>query len=197
MGVACIALLVALGGTSVAAVTATVPNNSVGTPQLKKDAVTSDKIKSGAVQSAEIKDGTIGGNDIKNAAVSNAKLAGSSVTSDKVKDGSLQAHDFAAGQIPAGPAGPAGPPGIAGLERQSNQSALTSGTKTVSVSCPGGKKVIGGGVSVSGDGANKVSVTESFPEAALGSWTATAVEATPSTATWRITVYALCATVAS
>jgi hypothetical protein len=196
MGVACIALLVALGGTSVAAVTA-VPNNSVGTAQLKKDAVTSDKIKSGAVQSSEIKDGTIAGNDIKNAAISNAKLAGSSVTSDKVKDGTLHAVDFAAGQIPAGPAGPAGPPGIAGLERQSNASALTSGTKTVSVSCPSGKKVIGGGESISGDGANKTSVTESFPEAGLGSWTVTAVETVATTATWKLTVYALCATVAS
>jgi hypothetical protein len=47
-----IALLVALGGTSYAAIT--LPKNSVGTKQLKKNAVTSPKIKNGAVTAAKI-----------------------------------------------------------------------------------------------------------------------------------------------
>ena len=42
MVIACIALGVALGGTSVAAIQA-LPKNSVGTKQLKKNAVTSPK----------------------------------------------------------------------------------------------------------------------------------------------------------
>lgn len=47
-----IALFVALGGTSYAAIT--LPKNSVGTKQLKKDAVTGVKIKKGAVTAAKI-----------------------------------------------------------------------------------------------------------------------------------------------
>lgn len=51
--VALIALFVALGGTSVAAISA-LPKNSVGTKQLKNKAVTSTKIKNGAVTAAKI-----------------------------------------------------------------------------------------------------------------------------------------------
>lgn len=50
--VSMIALFVALGGTSYAAVT--LPKNSVGTKQLKKNAVTAPKIKKGAVTAAKI-----------------------------------------------------------------------------------------------------------------------------------------------
>jgi hypothetical protein len=53
MVVALIALLVALGGTSIAAVTA-LPNNSVGTPQLKHNAVTSGKIGPGQVKPSDL-----------------------------------------------------------------------------------------------------------------------------------------------
>jgi hypothetical protein len=84
MIVACLALLVALTGTSVAAVSQLVPRNSVGPAQIRSNAVTRPKIRNNAVNSA------------------------------KVANRSLLAVDFAAGQIPAGPAGPAGaagPPG--------------------------------------------------------------------------------------
>ena len=82
--IASIALLVALGGTSMAAVTATAPANSVNTAALKNNAVT------------------------------NPKIGGNAVTGDKVKNGSLKKADFAPGQIPAGPPGPEGPAGAAG-----------------------------------------------------------------------------------
>ena len=48
-----IALFVALGGTSYAAINS-LPRNSVGTPQLKNNAVTATKIKNGAVTAAKI-----------------------------------------------------------------------------------------------------------------------------------------------
>ena len=51
--IALIALFVALGGTSFAAINA-LPKNSVGTKQLKKNAVTGVKIKNGAVTAAKI-----------------------------------------------------------------------------------------------------------------------------------------------
>ena len=52
MIVACIALLVALGGTSVAAVQALAPN-SVGTAQLKANAVTTGKVRNGSLVRAD------------------------------------------------------------------------------------------------------------------------------------------------
>ena len=90
MVVALIALLVALGGTSFAAVKLSVPANSVGTTQLQAKSVT------------------------------NSKLAANSVTSDKVANRTLVAADFKVGQLPVGPpgkpglAGPSGPAGPAG-----------------------------------------------------------------------------------
>ena len=57
--VALIALFVALGGTSYAAITA-LPTNSVGTPQLKNSAVTGRKIKNGAITAAKISPSALG-----------------------------------------------------------------------------------------------------------------------------------------
>lgn len=54
MIVASIALLVALAGTSVAAITANAPANSVGTLALKANAVTTGKIKNGQVTPADL-----------------------------------------------------------------------------------------------------------------------------------------------
>lgn len=81
--VACLALFVSLAGTGIATVSA-LPRGSVGTAQLKNQAVTG------------------------------AKLARNAVTSDKVLDFSLLRRDFAPGQLPAGPPGPQGPPGLQG-----------------------------------------------------------------------------------
>jgi hypothetical protein len=97
--VASIALLMALGGTGIAAV-ANVPNNSVGTSKIKNNAVTAPKIASNAVTSA--------------------KIAGNAVTNAKIANGTIQPADLSAAaktagpQGPAGPAGPAGPSGPAG-----------------------------------------------------------------------------------
>src|SRR5918995_1562881 len=82
MIVACVALVVALGGVSYAA--GVLPKNSVGTAQLKKQAVTRKKI------------------------------AANAVTSGRVKNGSLSGVDFAAGQLPAGPKGDQGDKGDKG-----------------------------------------------------------------------------------
>jgi hypothetical protein len=89
MVVACIALLVALGGTSGAAVS-NVPNNSVGTNKIKNNAVTAPKIAANAVVAAKIASNAVGG----------AKIAANAVTGAKVADGSLAAADLAAGTIP-------------------------------------------------------------------------------------------------
>ena len=85
MIVACVALFIAMGGTSYAA--ATLAANSVGTKQIKKNAVTSAKIKSAAVTAAKVKDGTLTG----------AKVKDGTLTGAKVQDGTLTGADLAAG----------------------------------------------------------------------------------------------------
>jgi hypothetical protein len=104
MVVACLALSVALAGTGYATVL-NVPANSVGTINLKPNAV----------------------------------------ISSKVKNRSLLAVDFKAGQLPAGP------PGVSGYEVVTGRSDVTNQLfNTVGVTCPAGKKALGGGGATAG-----------------------------------------------
>jgi hypothetical protein len=176
--VASIALFIALTGTGVAAVAA-LPANSVGTAQLKANAVTSTKIK--------------------NAAVTNAKLGLNAVTGSKVLDQSLTSADFAEGQLPAGPQGPAGPagaPGVSGYQQVKVQSPNDSNpTKKLTVSCPSGKKALGVGLQISGDGKRYVASNGAYP-ASDSSWSGEAEELVGTPENWFIQVYVICATVA-
>ena len=152
MVVACLALGIALTGTSVAAVNALAPN-SVGTAQIRANAVTAAKIK--------------------NANVTGAKIARNAVTGAKVLNRSLTAADFVASSLPKGPAGPtgatgpAGPAGPAGTigpitVRQAGV-AVPGGvaqngaydTETVTVNCNAGEKAISAGTGWSDDAADR------------------------------------------
>jgi hypothetical protein len=149
MVVACIALAVALGGTGVAAVQALAPN-SVGTAQIKANAVTAAKLKNGNV--------------------TNAKLGQNAVTGSKVLNGSLAAADFVANSLPVGPqgpagaAGPAGPAGTFGAVTVRQASVVVPGgvpqngaydTETVSVNCNANEKAISAGTGWSDDAADR------------------------------------------
>jgi len=57
--VACLALLVALTGTGVAAVSQLVPRSSVGTLQLKNNAVVSSKVRNGSLLKTDFKTGQL------------------------------------------------------------------------------------------------------------------------------------------
>ena len=59
MVIACLALLVALSGVGVAATKLAVPRNSVGTLQLRTNAVISSKVKNGSLLRADFKSGQI------------------------------------------------------------------------------------------------------------------------------------------
>ena len=108
--VACVALLLVLGGTGGAAVSQAPPSNSVGTAQLKNNAVTTPKIKnnavaaakiaSNAVVAAKIATNAVGAAKIAGNAVTGPKIAANAVTSDKVQDGAIGAADLAAGVLP-------------------------------------------------------------------------------------------------
>lgn len=88
--VACLALLVALGGTSVAAVSQ-LARNSVGTPQLRNNAVTTPKIRNNAITTAKVR---------------NRSLRAIDFAAGQIPQGPPGAQGA---QGPAGPAGPAGP----------------------------------------------------------------------------------------
>jgi hypothetical protein len=98
--VACIALLVALGGTSIAAVTQ-VPKNSVGANQLKSNAVTTPKIKNAAVNASKIANNAVVAAKIASNAVTGPKIAANAVTGEKIAEGSIAAADLASGVLPA------------------------------------------------------------------------------------------------
>lgn len=92
LAVALLALFVALGGGAYAATN--LPANSVGSAQLRNQAVTVHKLAFNSV-------GT-------------RRIMNNAVISSKVRNGSLLAADFAAGQLPRGPQGPTGAQGPAG-----------------------------------------------------------------------------------
>ena len=142
MVVACLALLVALTGTSVAAVQAIAPN-SVGTPQLRTGAVTNPKLKANAV--------------------TGAKVANRSLTAIDFQASSLpRGPQGVAG--PAGPAGAAGPAGTIGPISVRQASVVVPGgvaqnsaydTETVSVNCNPNEKAISAGTGWSDDAADR------------------------------------------
>jgi hypothetical protein len=99
--IALLALFVALGGTSYAAIS--LPKGSVGTDQLKRASVTTAKVAPGAITDKRLQSGSVVRRKIRDGAISSAKVA----------DGTLLAKDFASGQLPVGTRGPAGPPGQA------------------------------------------------------------------------------------
>ena len=145
MVVACLALLVALGGTSVAAVEQ-VRRNSVGPAALQFGAVTGPKIRNNAVTSAKV----------RNRSLLRADFA----------PGQLPAG-------PTGPQGPAGPQGAAGsagpagvigaITVRTNSIAVPGGvaedgayeTERVSRTCESNERAISGGTSWSDDAADR------------------------------------------
>ena len=127
------ALLIAVAGATPvgqAAWNQVVPRNSVGTLQLKRNAVTPSKIAPNAVRTAH------------------------------VLNASLLAADFKAGQLPSGPKGdkgdkgdrgPIGPVGLSGYEIIRASTNVPANTvSSAQAHCPNGKKVIGGAASVQG-----------------------------------------------
>jgi hypothetical protein len=92
---ALIALFVALGGTSYAAVQ--LPAGSVGTKQLKKNAVTAKKIRNGAVTSVKIKDNDVKGADVNEASLTEVPNAAHARNADTATNATNAGHAATAG----------------------------------------------------------------------------------------------------
>jgi hypothetical protein len=98
---------------------------------------------------------------------------------------------------PPGQAGPAGPVGVSAEQLVTSDTSTNSNTvKSQTVSCPSGKKVLGGGAGVN-TSSNSLAITRSAPTGDLSGWTAEAQETSAFAGNWRLTVYAVCAKVAA
>jgi hypothetical protein len=97
-----VALFVALGGGAYAAIGI----NSVGTKQLKRNAVTAAKIKRSAVTTPKVKNQAITAAKLKNNAVTSAKLANGGVASSKLADSSVVESKIADGSVSEAKLGP-------------------------------------------------------------------------------------------
>jgi hypothetical protein len=91
--------------------------------------------------------------------------------------------------------GPRGAPGVSGLEIVTVASATdSSATKSVTATCPGTKRAIGGGARATVPTGADIAVHETYP-ASTNQWTAVAREINPIGGSWSLSAYALCATV--
>jgi hypothetical protein len=152
--VACLALLVALGGTGYAAIK--LPANSVGTKQLKRGAVTGVKVKSNTLTGTQINESRLG--RVPSAATAATATTATSATSATSAPVSRLDYASAVVAIPAGFAPP------------------TRGT----VNCPTGLNATGGGAKMT-DPAQGF-IIDTNPVGKTG-WEATAQSATAQNAT--------------
>jgi len=138
MIIACVALVVALGGVSYAA--GVLPKNSVGAAQLQKKAVTASKLRKNAVSAAKVKDGTLLAADFK---------AGQLPQGSKGDPGAQGPKGDPGAQGPKGDPGTAGAPGISGYEiRHMTGNTFNPGEDVnATVGCRYGDKALGGGLS--------------------------------------------------
>ena len=135
MIVACLALGIALSGTGIAAVTAALPRNSVGTPQLKNNAVTAAKVQNGSLSKADFRSGQL--------------PAGPPGSPGPAGPQGLK------GDI--GPAGAAGLVGDVTVHSASVSVPLRSvagvySNRSVQANCDSGEKGLGGGTNWDGEG---------------------------------------------
>ena len=147
--VSVIALFVALGGASYAAIS--LPPRSVGTAQLKRDSVTGAKIKTGSVVSSDLKNGSLLLRDFK---------------AGQLPAGAPGRQGAAGAQGRAGPAGPAGSAIGKLVVRRGAVSSIPAGTfGIVTASCLPGERAVSGGGAVSGS--TGWSAVDSFPTPTL------------------------------
>lgn len=92
-----IAVFVALGGTTYAAVT--LPKNSVGAAQIKKNAVRAAEIKRNGVGASEVKGGAVGASEIRTNAVQGGDILDGGVGGADIADNAVGGSEIGDGQV--------------------------------------------------------------------------------------------------
>lgn len=178
---ATLALFIALGGTSYAAITITGQN---------------------------VKDGSLGSKDVRNSSLLARDFKAGQLPTGAQGIQGPQGPTGPQGQPgPAGPPGDEGAPGAQGPPGISGYEIVTAGTVTdssspkfVAVACPTGKRVLGGGAVPNASGADIVQMFGTVDEN-LGpadnqfGWRVGFVEDDPTATNWRVFAYAVCGNV--
>jgi len=176
MVVAFIALGLALGGTSYAVVKP--GKNTVGSRQLRNNAVSAVKLKAGAVDSSKVRDDSLTGQDINEStlgAVPNAVQAAGAARA-AVADGLAQIV-YTVTSATLGPA-----PG----------NGTSSESDPTEARCPAGHRVVGGGIQLE----DSMSQVDGYPSSGGTGWTGRAAN-DDVLAPHSFTVYAICVAAAT
>lgn len=183
--VAYLALFVAVGGTSYAALT-----------------ITGKNVKDSSLSGLDIKNSTLTGADVKNRSLRARDFRAGQLPAGPQGPPGVQGPAGAQGPKgdtgAEGPKGDTGSPGISGLEEVNAVSNFDSNSpKFAQASCPVGKRVIGGGAFVNAPGNGPVAVQTSVPLSGAGlGWSVTAYETAAHAGDWNVNARALCANVA-
>ncbi len=136
-----LALFIALGGVSYAAVT--LPRNSVGSKQIKRGAVKNSDLGRSAVTGSKVKNGSLQATDFR---------SGQLPTGPQGPQGATGA---------TGQGGPKGEPGAAGSNGATNvtiaradMTVIAGQSNATTVQCPAGQRATGGGVGSATGGAS-------------------------------------------
>jgi hypothetical protein len=170
--VSLMALFIALGGTTYAAVA--LPKNSVGAKQIKKNAVTASEVKRNAVGAAEIRSNAVASGDIADNGVGGADLSDNSVGAGELSDNSVGAAEIgnnAVGSSEVANGSIAEADLVAGLLAKSLEVTVQrtdvalaeNSTQAVEAACPGGTVGVGGGSSVDQTGSDDIKLLVSRP----------------------------------
>ena len=144
-----------------------VPRASVGTAQLRANAVVSSKVRNRSLLAIDFRRGQL--------------------------PAGPQGPAGAPG--PVGPQGPAGAPGVSARELRAATSVNDSSAfKSAAASCPAGKQMLGGGVAITPANAGvSVALMSSYFNGTA--WVGAARETSPYAGSWILNVIAICATV--
>jgi len=162
MVVAFAALFIAIGGSSYAVTR--LPARSVGSKQLKRNAVRTANLAKNAVTGAKVRNGSLTGADIKVGSLAGVASAATATNATHANAAAGLDRVVYVGQ--AGSVGPA-----VGME-------ATIGGATAA--CPPGTLAVGGGVGVVDN--QNTSVVDSFPEPGGRGWTARVDNSDPASA---------------
>ncbi len=203
---ATVAVFVALGGSSYAAMTVTgaqIQNNSVASPDLRDNGVRGKDIRRGTVRSSDIRDWSLRARDFmpgQLTAGGRGETGPAGATGPEGPQGAAGPQGESGPAGADGPAGPAGQAGISGLERVVGHTAYNSASfKSTTATCPDGKKILGTGSFAQGAATGSppnqltdVVVLGTLVDADLTTVQAIAAEEEPTGANWGLTAYAMC-----